>query len=243
MRYIEKHPAAVVKYEQQLKDNDMDMLSLSNPAVHRKWKGKEVYEHVQGLSEFKNMEAQLLKDQGGVCCYCGCRIPHPTGYPQYIREHVIPREESRELAGEYSNLLLSCRGEKDALGANSLADIPRRMKKHFFHCDKSKAAKIINVSPLQVDCANHFEYILTGEVYEDGDKESDDIKILNLNCTYLQDRRKAAIAALIYDDENNLLPDDDMRVIADALSKRNVNGIFHEYYFVIINIIEGLLNH
>lgn len=240
MKYIEKHPDKVIAYEKQLREQQIDMRSLSNPAVHQTWKGKEVYEYAQGLSEFKNMETQLLLDQGGVCCYCGCRIPHPTGIPPYVREHVTPRESSRELAGEYSNLLLSCRGENDALGPNSLKDISHRKKNFFFHCDKHKGAKPLINSPLQSDCDSHFSYSISGKVSEDGNIEGPDIKVLNLNCEYLKTRRKAAIDSFIYDSDNNMLSSDELQRLATALSQRDANGNYHEYFFVVANVAKTL---
>ncbi len=55
----------------------------------------------------KHLKEILVKEQGGVCCYCGKAIEN--NYKTTI-EHILPKETYPELALDYFNLLASCHG-------------------------------------------------------------------------------------------------------------------------------------
>lgn len=138
MKYIKKHfdAAEVVAYEQELTDNQLDKDSLFDTSVHPSLKGPDVYDIVRSLPTFAGLKERLFADQGGICCYCGCRLHYPT-QPQYIVEHVYPKDLDRAMAGEYANLLLSCRlsdEEKD-----SLKKCKRNNVNRFFIATRQKA--------------------------------------------------------------------------------------------------------
>lgn len=241
MIYIEKHSntSTVTKYEEKLREAQLDSSSLSDPGIHPGLKGSAVYDQIKSIrSEFDALKDQMFDEQGGICCYCGRRLQYPN-HPQYIVEHVLPKERYRQLAGEYENLLLSCRpsdGEKEAE-----KEARRRDKKSFEHCDKAKENKEILITPLQSDCADHFEYDEEGEVIGlDSDARST-IEVLNLNCDWLVKRRRAAIAGAIYDENDELLPDDELRQYMSSVMLRNQNHQLPEYCFVIAGAIRHLL--
>lgn len=134
VKYIEKNTARpdVVKYEDELKKAQYDELSLKNGA-HPTLKGGDVYECVKSLPNFKQLQKVMFEEQGGICCYCGQLLEYPN-HPQYIVEHLKPKSLYRNLAGEYRNLLLSCRPTTEE--AENIKQ--RRRKKDLFHCDKKK---------------------------------------------------------------------------------------------------------
>lgn len=239
MIFIEKHPSEVTAYEQELRNNQLDMLSLSDSSVHPSMKGDDVYEQVRSFEEFDKLKLQLLKDQGGVCCYCGCRLPHPTGHPPYIVEHVIPKSSNRILAGEYQNLLLSCRGGLDAYDEETLKTVSKRFRKQNFHCDNSKKNKVLNHTPLHPDCADYFSYHIDGKIeYNDLLAETDG-KTLNLDCDYLNKRRASAIEQFIFDEKFDILTDEELASICQELGVRNDDGIYHEFYYIIADAIKN----
>ena len=62
-----------------------------------------------------------------------------------------------------------------------------------------------------------------------------------LDCRWLHDRRQAAIEGEIYDENYNLLPDDELQQRLETIMNKDANGKYTEFCFVIKNVIEGLL--
>lgn len=240
MKHIEKNFDAqeVIEYEAELKKNQLDKDSLADISVHPTMKGKDVYDTVKSFPSFKGLTNIMFEEQGGICCYCGCRLEYPQ-QPQYIVEHVFPKEKDRTIAGEYENLLLSCKPSKEEEEKRLKA--PKKERKKFFHCDKSKGSEIIGITPLQEGCHNYFEYDEFGGVKGADDKVEKDIETLNLDCRWLHDRRQAAIEGEIYDENYNLLPDDELQQRLETIMNKDANGKYTEFCFVIKNVIEGLL--
>lgn len=243
MKYIEKDylAQAVTDHEAELKLNKLDERSLADPTVHPHLSGPAVYEQIGSFQGFPALKQQMYCDQGGICCYCGRRLVYPD-HPQYIVEHVIPKESDRTLAGEYKNLLLSCRpsAEEEALRKEA----PKRVRDKFFHCDKSKGAMPITYSPLQENCDTHFRYDEFGDVTVVDATDTaalQDLCTLNLKCEWLKRRRKAAIEGELYDENNELLPDEELRNRLKTIMERDVNGMYAEFCFVIKDAIEHVL--
>lgn len=237
MKYIEKHFDAVeVKaFEAQLKADRLDKVSLANPNNHPASDGPAVYKMVGSFPTFQGLKDRMFADQGGICCYCGCRLQYPS-HPQYIVEHVFPKDKDRTLAGEYENLLLSCRPSDD------VESLPKRERKNLYHCDKSKESKIIAITPLQPDCSSHFIYDEFGGITgaEKGDDEV--IDTLNLGSEWLRKRREAAIEGEIYDEDLNLLDAEALRQRLDSIMRVDEQGMHSEFCFVIKDVIEHLLS-
>ncbi len=241
MKYIEKHmdSSVAVAYQAELHVAQLDRASLSDANVHLALNGADVYDMVKSLPTFNGMKRLLFADQGGICCYCGCRLQYPT-HPQYIVEHVFPKEKDRTLAGEYGNLLLSCRPSDQE--ERERMSVPKKERKHFFHCDKSKGADVLSINPLQMDCPTHFKYDEFGGIEGDGEVANKDIATLNLGCEWLCRRREAAIEGAIYDEDGNLLSDDELRQQLNAVMRLDAEGMHAEFCFVIKNVIERLLS-
>jgi uncharacterized protein (TIGR02646 family) len=70
----------------------------------------------QKFNKKEEIRSYLLKEQGDLCCYCGCELTHRTHY--VVIEHF--KLKSEKLHNEYpnmfdyENLLLSCHGNKYA---------------------------------------------------------------------------------------------------------------------------------
>lgn len=246
MKYVDKdfQSQAVVDLDAELRLNQLDEASLTNPATHPTLDGPAVYDQVRSFDSFHALKQQMYDDQGGICCYCGKKLEYPN-HPllaQYIVEHVKPKEADRTLAGEYKNLLLSCRptDEEEQLRK----DAPRKEKNAFFHCDKAKGSMPITYSPLQTDCGTHFCYDEFGDVNVANSNDAaavQDLITLNLKCHWLKTRRAAAIEGELFDENYELLPEDELRDRLTSIMQRDANGNFTEFCFVIKGAIEHVL--
>lgn len=238
MRYVEKHfdtPEAQ-KYAQELKRLQLDELSLGDSRVHQGKTGAQLYDSVRGMNTLTALKEQMYKEQGGVCCYCGMKLEYPFD-PQYRVEHVLPKESHRELVGEYKNLLLSCRANREETIIREGA--ARKERKKYIHCDEAKGSKEINYSPLNKSCESAFKYGIDGSISSKDAVAEKDIDTLGLNGDYLKSRRKKAIDSLIVDD--SLLPKDDLIAFRNGLQTCDADGKYAEFYFVLIDVINQLL--
>lgn len=241
MKYIEKNFEAceVVAYEEELAENQLDKESLADNSIHPSLQGPDVYDLVKSFSTFKDLKEWMFKEQGGICCYCGCRLEYPN-HPQYVVEHVFPKDKNRMLAGEYENFLLSCRPTIEEEQGRMAA--PKKEKKSFFHCDKAKESEILTITPLQEDCQQFFKYDEFGGVVGADEKAQKDVDTLNLNCKWLSKRREAAIDGEINDEDGNLLPDEELRQRLDSIMDLDKDGMHTEFCFVIKSVLQSLLS-
>lgn len=244
MKHIEKdfQSKDAVAYKTELCKGQLDEESLKDPAIHQGANGSDIYQLVRSMQPFFNkLKAHMYAEQGGICCYCGQRLVYPN-HPyqaQYIVEHVYPKEKDRTIAGEYKNLLLSCHPTDEEEAAR--LKVSKSQRKKFFHCDKSKEAEMLTYTPLQPDCSQHFEYDEFGVVKGTDRNAEKDIEILNLNCEWLKKRREAAIIGELYDDNNALFSDRELRQRQQAVMKRDSNNLHSEFCFVIEGAIKHLL--
>lgn len=239
MKYIEKDfkDSKVLEYEEELINNKLDKNNLINPQIHPTLKGADVYDQVKSFKHFNDLKDQMFQDQGGICCYCGQALKYPN-HPPYIVEHVTPKETCRELAGEYENLLLSCRPTDDEEEERKTSHKKNNM---FWHCDKLKDNKVLTYTPLQPDCSSHFRYYESGEVEGLDNEAKNDIKTLGLNCKYLINRRKAAIFAVLHDLDGNLLPNDELEKYCAVVMNRKTDNTFPEFCFVLAGVLDSYI--
>lgn len=240
MKHIEKNmeSAEVVAYEKELADNQLNKERLADKSTHPSLDGAAVYDMVKSFSTFTGLKNRMFADQGGICCYCGCKLQYPN-HPQYIIEHVFPKEKDRTLAGEYENLLLSCRPTAEE--EKQRMAVSKKERKKFFHCDKAKESSVLMITPLQEVCQKYFLYDEFGGVVGRDENAQNDIKTLNLNCEWLNKRREAAIDGEIYDEDGNLLPDEELRKRLETIMELDNEGLHTEFCFVIQNVIQNLL--
>lgn len=134
--------------------------------------------------ELKN---SLLAEQGNICCYCLCRIPHTLKqeeiekhYPDCKIEHFECQSENQDKELKYSNLLLACNGKHG---------FPKQMQT----CDTAKGEKELSFNPSDTtkNIEDFIKYSANGEIRSDNeiiDKELNEI--LNLNTLDLKGIRK-----------------------------------------------------
>lgn len=242
MRYIEKDFSCenidVIAYETELIENKLDKCNLSDAAIHPTMSGPDVYDVVKSFDSFKKLKQAMLREQGYICCYCGQSIKDST----CIVEHVLPKSKYRHLAGEYENLLLSCKPTQEEETERKKTGGNKKNNIKYWHCDKLKENEELNYTPLQNDCASHFIYLDNGEVKGDDMLANADIKTLGLNCNYLKNRRYNAILGAIFDEDNTLISNEEMKQYATLAMKRKQDGSFVEFCFVIAEAINHLLN-
>lgn len=95
---------------------------------------------------------------------------------------------------------------------------------------------------MQEDCQQFFKYDEFGGVVGADDKAQKDVDTLNLNCKWLSKRREAAIDGEIYDEDGNLLPDEELRQRLDSIMDLDKDGMHTEFCFVIKSVLQSLLS-
>ena len=239
MRYIEKDFSCenidVIAYETELIENKLDKCNLSDAAIHPTMSGPDVYDVVKSFDSFKKLKQAMLREQGYI--YCGQSMKDST----CIVEHVLPKSKYRHLAGEYENLLLSCKPTQEEETERKKTGGNKKNNIKYWHCDKLKENEELNYTPLQNDCASHFIYLDNGEVKGDDMLANADIKTLGLNCNYLKNRRYNAILGAIFDEDNTLISNEEMEQYATLVMKRKQDDSLVEFCFVIAGAINHLL--
>jgi uncharacterized protein (TIGR02646 family) len=174
----------------------------------------------------KALKGQLLSEQGAICCYCGMSVNQNNSHI----EHIKPRKNYPEEALNYNNLLASC-----------LPDQEKRVK---LHCGMHKKDWYVTsefVSPLDSSCQERFGFGSNGAIMEKNQQDHSatiTIQKLGLNCTQLIAHRKKAIEGSgLFDDT---LSEDDLERFADAIMRRDDEGHFIEFCFVISSVLKEL---
>lgn len=128
-----------------------------------------------------NLRNSLLKEQGGICCYCMRRIK----FTDMKIEHWIPRSIHPNLTLTYTNLLGACDGYENG---------PKLLR----CCDTKKGNDIITINPLDLRCEDLIKYTYDGKIYSDDFKINEDINVrLNLNMKILKNNRAIVIDELL----------------------------------------------
>lgn len=242
MRYIEKDHTtiAVSTHSAELKAQSLDENSLLNHAIYPGETGKKLWKRIRDIKvipHFWDLKHQMMEEQGGICCYCGLKIDFNNGRKATV-EHLIPKGVSRELVGEYKNLLLCCsltQEENDDITNGIITDID------VIHCDDTKGNTQLNYTPLQENCDTHFIYDITGHIMPTDFGSATDINTLNLDCQSLVDRRKMAMN-ILFDESGIMLSNDELQQISSSIMQRQADGMFREFCFVIKSAIDNLLN-
>lgn len=98
----------------------------------------------------KDLKAVLTKEQLGICCYCEAKLLDNYSHI----EHFRPQENYPNLSLDYANMLCSCQ-------SNLKKGDPR-------HCGNAKGSwfdNTLTLSPLDLNCSEHFNYTGDGHVY------------------------------------------------------------------------------
>ncbi|NOS89858.1 MAG: TIGR02646 family protein [Methylococcaceae bacterium] len=133
------------------------------------------------------VQAQLLNDQYGLCCYSELRADL-EGLGYHI-EHIRPKSQFPGQTFDYTNLAAS------ALSSDDLNTI----KPDAFggHAKRSQFDPALFISCHDADCARYFAYLSDGRIVArdnlnaaDTDRANYTIALLNLNSGYLTNRRR-----------------------------------------------------
>ena len=168
----------------------------------------------------------LTDEQGYICCYCGQRI---TGFQGTQIEHIFAKGTAayQKMQLDYeTNLIACCDGGKYERKLNP--SIPTSD----LYCDTPKDATPIPVTPLNPLCEEKFLYGSDGDILGvEADAEAT-IEILNLKSNILKNKRKHAI------DAYSFFTNVDWKEEYERLDKRNANGEYIEFCFVLRSYIE-----
>ncbi|MCD4656868.1 MAG: hypothetical protein K8S87_04925, partial [Planctomycetes bacterium] len=136
---------------------------------------------------------QRMKEQNNLCCYCQQKLSWNSirKIGTVVLEHWQSQSRYPNQQLIYSNIIASCSG-------NSWKDE---------HCDNFKGDRDLKYNPATNDVANHIYFNKYGEISSSDSvfnnqlgkpkvRNNADKGILNLNCAFLVNRRKAKIKAI-----------------------------------------------
>ena len=202
------------------------------------WKKNNSQKGYNDLSRTQKriLRNSLLKEQGYICCFCGCSIGElneqqnntviqcviKKGKKHNTRNaHIMPQSKNPRLSLDYNNICASC---------NSAIHNER-------HCDIAQENKILPITPLQQDCADYFLFRIDGTIIPNSNKTQneqnnaqDTIDILNLNSNFLKLEREKIIKN--FSNMVKSLSDEDIKNVIKNLSQKNSKGVYAPYFFV-----------
>lgn len=165
------------------------------------------------------LKEHLLADQGYICCYCMQRVVNDSST---VIEHLTPKtNDPLGLTFDFGNLLASCHGE-------GKTPRPKEM-----HCDGSKKAQQIFVSPLDTTCEQAFQFTLAGEVLAVTPNAQTTIAILGLDIKKLKNLREAAIDQELA--ETQTREEAERRVM--ALRQKSHTGYFTPFCITLMQVL------
>lgn len=174
----------------------------------------------------------LLRDQGWICCYCGCRIETDDSHI----EHLLPRSHFPEHALAFPNLLACCQ--------RALRPMEPR------HCgmrkadwpDPNAAGRGLMVSPLDPGCERRFRFAGDGHVAPANEADAGaiaTIQRLGLDIDVLRACREGAIDGAL--EHLETLTDRELRRFMDALLTRDDAGRLTPFCLPVAQVLGGLV--
>jgi uncharacterized protein (TIGR02646 family) len=148
----------------------------------------------------KELAAELLKEQGNLCCYCNRIIHQDDPRKNEVEhndrrttiEHLDAKEaDARSHTFRYGNLVASCIGGE------------RRMPR-FSYCNSRRGNESLAIVPTHEECESMVYYSEDGKIHGET-KETDDTLHRVLGLDYFDETRRAEIRAAFYEnlDEHN----------------------------------------
>ncbi|HEY8657867.1 MAG TPA: hypothetical protein VIL78_02460 [Hanamia sp.] len=162
--------------------------------------------HNLPFAAMNDLRANLLFEQGHICCYCMKRIPEKVERDRTISyemkvEHFQCQDRFEQLQLTYSNLFGACTGNEGQ---------PRRLQT----CDTKKANLDLSFNPTSTisNCETVIKYDADGEIYTDSEEINRQLnEVLNLNMqtlkagrreVYLEVQNKVEVESKKYADKN-----------------------------------------
>lgn len=192
------------------------------PQTFSKWKEmaskdwSPTYDTLPGETK-KVLKEALIREQGGLCCYCEQRL---TASDSHI-EHLRPQSNFPDKSLEYLNMLCSCQGEM--------------IKGDPIHCGHAKGNwfdEALILSPLNPDCEKRLSF--TGDGHIKSRLASDmaaneTIKRLGLGIPKLNALRKAVIDPFL----DGAIREEEMSQFVRRYLERNSDGSFEPFWMTI----------
>ena len=176
----------------------------------------------------QRLREQLIKEQGGICCYCMKRISLNNSHI----EHFRPKTLFPQIDLDYNNIFASCNGA----GENFLDE----------HCGHKKEDwwKEGMVSPAGVEVEKIFQYSLDGKMHSVPRKPTTNIAQemiihMGLDSFHLERNRREAIESTeIFDEEE--YSNEDIRDFINYYSNKD-NGVYVPYCMAIVDCLKECL--
>jgi uncharacterized protein (TIGR02646 family) len=141
------------------------------------------------------LRSALIRDQGGLCCYCMCRIHEDEvkerkqleqhKESQVRIEHWKSQSEHADLQLSWPNLFAACHGNEGKDRADQ-------------HCDVRKGKLQMTLNPTVQKHIASLRYDTTGQLQSNDPILQKDLdEVLNLNHVSLRRNRKEAVQAMI----------------------------------------------
>lgn len=167
----------------------------------------------------KTLRRKLIREQGGICCYCEQSIILSNSHI----EHFRPQDTYEDLSLDYNNLLCSCQKEPD-----------KETPLHCGHCKSNWFEEGLLVSPLDPSCENRFHFTDDGRIFPavpDDVVAAETIKRLALDIPALSSARKAVIEAIYgVDEPNTPLTREELQQVIQAYLKKKPDKKFNPFW-------------
>lgn len=206
----------------------------NEPPLFIEWKNLEnedwqpTYDDLCGEEKQAVVES-LIDEQGGICCYCECKL-NPND--SHI-EHIVPQKGpsgNMALSLTYDNIICSCQ-------SNLKKGTPLtcgNAKGNWYDVD-------LLISPLNADCEDYFVYLGDGQILPvDQDKKAiETIKRLKLDDSSLTSKREKAIEPFLSDE----LDEQDLITFVQGYLQKNQDASFNEFWTTINYLFGQVLTY
>jgi len=205
-----------------------------SPPEFEAWKSASSADWTPSYRSLQNPQKRalhmaLLKEQAGVCCYCGRAISLDDSHI----EHFRPQELREDLALDYANLFASC--IRETRPGNPL------------HCGHAKGNAFdegSHISPLDVHCERRFIYQLDGAISptDQPDRAARYMsELLKLDQAFLRSCRREVLASVFDPDFLLTATDEELGRLAAAYGEPDAEGRLESFGHVLRRFIEQLL--
>ena len=210
------------------------IVKQSEPSEFIEWKGMEsedwkpTYDALRGSKTGKIVKDSIIREQGGLCCYCERRIDESNSHIEHFRPQSVFTNESLE----YGNMLCSC-----------FREVKKGTELHCGHLKGEWFDENLLISPLDSICESRFAFELDGRMMQsktDDTAAQTTIERLGLNAGKLIAKRKALLDVFNGAGHDGLTESDietftweDQRAFAEGYLRRGNNGMFEEFWSTI----------
>lgn len=182
----------------------------------------------------------LLIEQGFICCYCQQRVELNE---KTTIEHFEARKKYPSKMFNYENIFACCDGGQGerTKQENKTEIIPK-------YCGHAKENETLSINPLDDNCESHFRYSFNFDFddpevqIEDLSPEAKDaIQKLNLDIQKLRSARGKAIVELIYDENNEIISDEEIEILFSIIKQKSEDKKFRPFCVVLEHVLQSLL--